>query len=261
MSNLSDGKSSGIGLVMIRENYIRRARTIIADEDQAFAKFIRVVRFAWNDSHQPRHRIRKASDVNEHWPVRLDNNLQQWGRTPPQTSRHLEEFEEDWLAAEGWALTVDLCCSLLFPFSPVSSSRMRNHPASRFVCAAIAADELTDLEGHVEDYFPESEFRLTAEPAAPSSHILQAIADPRLIPVILRRGMTIPVFPDINPHDPDKAGASVAAQTNAALHDQTVDGIASDLEIIGIPQDEIASLLGMSPNTLKSRRRNRRPRM
>jgi hypothetical protein len=261
MSNLSDSKSSGIGLVLIRENYIRRAELLIDDQDEVFAQYIRAARFTWNDSNPPKNRIQRASDVNEHWPVRLINDLVQSMRTPPQTPRRLEEFEEDWNACQKWAFTVDLCRSLFFPFNPVSSSRMRNAPGTRFICAAIAADHVTDLKGHVEDCFPDSEFWLAAEPAAPSLHILQAIADPRLIPTVLSRGMTMPMFPDVNPHDLDKAGMSVAAQTNATLHHQTVDGIAADLESIGTPQKEISSLLGMSPDTLKSRRRRRRPRV
>lgn len=255
MNSLPDGESSGIGLVMIRANYIRRARFLIGNE--VFQSAIRGTRRAWNDSH-PRSQILRASDVNEHWPVRLIEDLEHSLRTTSLTPGRVEEA---WKMCEKWVVTIDFCCGLFFPFNPVSSSRMRNHPATRFICAAIAAERLIDLEGNVEDYFSESEFRLAVEPAAPSLNILQAIADPRLIPAVLSRGMTIPVFPDINPHDLDKAGASVAAQTNAALHDQTVDAVVSDLESIGKSQDEIASLLGMSRDTLKSRRRKRWPKL
>jgi hypothetical protein len=240
----------GEGLPALRKQYIRRAETLLGDQE--FLAGVKQARRGWNDRF-PRYLIRTARDVEDGWPVTLHQDLKFYGLEDNPLADPSPKVSEDaffrvWLAAVVWVRQATVACESFFPDYQVPHDVRQGHPALSFWFAALAADDPRHLRESVAEYFPA--FHLRWESPAPTPVLLRAFADPSLA-AQLEENLVLRPPTGITADDLRRDASAIADQRREFAPQQTPWAKVRDLFEAGASLREIARREGHSLETLK----------
>lgn len=255
----------GEGLSALRTRYIRRAETLLGDQE--FLAGVKQARRSWNDRF-PRYLIRTVRDLEDGWPVMLLQDLKYYGLDynpladpPPKVPE--DAFFEVWWAAFVWTTQATAACELFFSGHQVPYDVRQGHPAMPFWFAALAAGDPCNLRKSVAEYFPE--FHLRWESPAPTTTLLRAFADPSLAAHVLENLVLRPPV-GVTADDLRRDASAIADQRRElAPHQTPWAKVRASIEA-GASLPEIARRDGYNLDTLKhamrkyGRKRGRSPK-